>query len=134
MTQDPVQFLLAATGTLLIVLLALSAGPLFALPSAGAMTAGVLALGAGVGAVQRQRARERERTLAEVRGMLRERLSGPLHTLLRAAVPPGDPPGAEERARISEIVNAVRSVESTLELISADAVRAWRVAATLPDE
>lgn len=134
MSKDPVQLLLAATGTGAIMVLVLAASRTVALPPVAVATAGILALGAAAVGARRLRLRERQRALDEVRGMLRERLSGPLHTLLRTAVPPDDPPTAVERARIAEIVNAVRSVESTLELISDDAVRAWRVTAARPDD
>jgi hypothetical protein len=67
-----------------------------------------------------------ERTLAETRQMLHDRLSDNLHILMRAAVAPDRALDDRERARLAEIVGAAREVESTLDLLSPAALESWR--------
>jgi hypothetical protein len=77
-------------------------------------------------AERRARRQAVEGALADTRAMLRERLSGHLHELLRAAAAPDQEIDARERARLAEVVNAAREIEATLDLLSVHALRAWR--------
>lgn len=125
--SDPVQRLM---GVLLLVWVGGLAA--WGLPP---LVAGVLAPGGAcvllllMGArTKRVRVRAVEETLEETRTMLQERLSGHLHSLLRVASAPDRPFDERERARLAEVVNAAREVETTLELLSPSSLRAWRSA------
>ena len=77
--------------------------------------------------VRRRQRRVRRETLSEVRQMLRERIGDQLHTLLRSAAPPTRELDPAERARVAEVVRAVREVETALEVLSEESLRGWKV-------
>ncbi len=135
--RDPVQLLLA----LLAVAWAGSVAGV-AVGSAGSPGGLFPALLAGTGVailagllIVRGRARAlaaRREALLQARAMLRERLSDHLHVLLRAATAPSRTLDETERARLAEVVNAAREMESALELLTEATLDAWTARTPAP--
>lgn len=128
---DHMELVLTGIGVVIIVTV-----PLLPFVPEGWMSIAVTAVGVGIvhgllfWVVRRRQRRDRRETLKDVRTMLRERIGDQLHVLLRTAAQPTRKLDPKERARLSEIVHAVREVETALEVLSEESLLGWKSAAT----
>ncbi|MGN6392183.1 MAG: hypothetical protein ACTHM9_08060 [Gemmatimonadales bacterium] len=77
--------------------------------------------------VLRRRARAaRQRLIAEVRGLLRDRINNHLQVVLFSLAEQDASASRADRERLAQAMTAVAAVSRTLDELSTDSIRAWR--------
>jgi hypothetical protein len=78
-------------------------------------------------ALRRRAESARQRLIAEIRGLLRDRINNHLQVVLFSlAEDSGRTTQAEERARLAQAIAAVGAVSRTLEELSTDSLQRWK--------
>lgn len=77
-------------------------------------------------AVRRRQRQMREALVADLQGMLKDRINNKLQVVLIRAGEPTSDLGADDRARLDDISNAVRDVAQLLDVISLESLSRWQ--------